>query len=185
MAEPGERILGRRRRLAMARWQMDSNLDDLGKTFRIPDPSGSQFGCADGGGITLVFLEGPRAGEVIEIDRLRTVIGRREDVDLTLPSRAVSKEHCVLTLADGAVEIEDLGSTNGVAVNGTRLQPGGKRRLFHGDSIRLAENLALFRQTGCFGDATGASRIQIDRAQVASEVEQLMGEFAKWTASTG
>ena len=156
-----------------------TGIEDLGETFRFSEKRPQQPSCGEEEeGVTLVFLEGPHAGQLMQITRGRTLIGRREDADLVLSSRAVSKEHCVLTVVDGAVEIEDLGSTNGVSVNGTRLQPGSKRRLFHGDSVRLAENLALVRQTGCFQDTKGVSRIQIDRAQVASEVDQLLTEFS-------
>lgn len=159
-------------------------MEDLGDTFRLPAAAGdaARRPCDEAVDcVTLVFLEGPHVGQVMTIKPPRAVVGRREGVDITLASHAVSKEHCVFTVADGVVEIEDLGSTNGVAINGTRLQPGAKRRLFHGDSIRLAENLALLRQVGCFRDAGGASRIQIDRAQVASEADQLLAQFEEWS----
>jgi pSer/pThr/pTyr-binding forkhead associated (FHA) protein len=155
----------------------------LDKTIRFSEDGSGD--CSEEAGVSLLFLEGPRAGEVVRVERARTVIGRRDDADLSLPSRAVSKEHCVLTVAGDVVEIEDLGSTNGVMVNGARLQPGSKRRLFHGDGIRLAENLALLRHTGCFADTSGASRIAIDRDLVAQEVDQVLGEFARWTGKGG
>jgi pSer/pThr/pTyr-binding forkhead associated (FHA) protein len=159
-------------------------MEDLGDTFRLPAAPGeasSRSRCDDAPEcVTLVFLEGPLVGQVVPIRPPRAVVGRRDDVDITLASQSVSKEHCVFTVGDGVVEIEDLGSTNGVAINGTRLQPGAKRRLFHGDSIRLAENLALLRQAGCFQDSGGMSRIQIDQAQVATEVDHLLDEFGKW-----
>ena len=158
-------------------------MEDLGDTFRLPTPreGASPAPCGDAAaGVTLVFLEGPLVGQVVVVEPPRAVLGRREGVDITLPSQSVSKEHCAFTIGAGVVEIEDLGSTNGVLINGTRLQPGAKRRLFHGDSVRVAESLALLHQTGCFQDAGGMSRIQIDHAQVTSEADQLLDEFNKW-----
>lgn len=154
-------------------------VDDLGETLRITDGTRGSAGCGES--VTLVFLEGPHAGQVVPIDRTRTVVGRRGDADLTIPSRSVSKEHCVLFVDSGIVEVEDLGSTNGVAVNGNRVAQGARRRLFHGDSLRLGESLALVHLSGCFQDTAGASRIQIDRAKVASEADALMEEFTRWT----
>lgn len=176
----GETVVAHRRRASGIRITATiMPVDDLGETFRFPERRPAQP-CGESSCVDLVFLEGAHAGQVIPLARARTVVGRREDADLVLNSRAVSKEHCVLTVSDGVVEIEDLGSTNGVSVNGTRLEAGTKRRLFHGDSVRLAENLAMLKMAGCFQDAQGESRIQIDRAQVAREVEELMTEFSAW-----
>jgi len=71
-----------------------------------------------------------------------TVVGRDVDCDVVLSHAGVSRRHCVIR-ADKTGEgtgvapdftIEDLGSTNGVVVNG-RSHP--KRRLMHGDVIEL------------------------------------------------
>ncbi|MFQ5349890.1 MAG: EAL domain-containing protein [Thermoanaerobaculia bacterium] len=93
---------------------------------------------APGGG--LWYLE----GFVDESQRLRRVpivalpfrIGRHPDQDLTLDSGAVSGRHAELRVAEGELEIADLGSTNGTLLNGERL--AGEARLREGDILQLA-----------------------------------------------
>ncbi len=46
------------------------------------------------------------------------VLGSAPDADLRLPDLTVSRHHARLTCSDDGVTIEDLGSTNGTAVNG-------------------------------------------------------------------
>lgn len=155
-----------------------STMEDLGETLRMPEPGDRPSAVPEG--CSLVFLEGPRAGEVVSIERDRIMVGRADDADLILATRSVSKEHCVLTKDGHAFSVEDLNSTNGVVVNGTRLASGRPRRLFHGDTVRIAESLAMFQQAGCFRDDSGESRIEIDRSQVKAEVDKLMGQYADW-----
>ncbi|MCS6852877.1 MAG: FHA domain-containing protein [Gemmataceae bacterium] len=61
-------------------------------------------------------------GEPIDITKDMTLVGRREDCDLCLDSKSVSKIHCVLVKTDGLLLLRDLGSTNGTRVNGQRVR---------------------------------------------------------------
>ncbi len=63
------------------------------------------------------------------------LIGRDKINDLALTSRHVSRRHAVVTCRNQAVEIADLGSTNGTAVNGKKIDR--PHRLQKGDIIRL------------------------------------------------
>jgi pSer/pThr/pTyr-binding forkhead associated (FHA) protein len=74
-------------------------------------------------------------GLPIDIARDLTVIGRREDCDLRLDHKGVSKMHCVLVRADGMLLLRDLGSTNGTRVNGRRVR---RAALMANDEIRIA-----------------------------------------------
>ncbi|MFQ5805145.1 MAG: FHA domain-containing protein [Phycisphaerae bacterium] len=63
----------------------------------------------------------------------KTVIGRRQDCDLRIPTRDVSRRHCEIGPGEkrSDVIIRDLGSSNGTYVNGKRiaeakLQPGDR-----------------------------------------------------------
>src|SRR5205823_14603347 len=58
----------------------------------------------------------------IEINRDLTLVGRREDCDLRLNHKSVSKLHCVIVKTDGLLILRDLGSTNGTRVNGQRIR---------------------------------------------------------------
>ena len=63
-----------------------------------------------------------------------TVIGRRHDCDFYLPLKPVSRRHCQLIVNDGTVALRDLGSKNGVFVNG---EPVEDRELKAGDYIHI------------------------------------------------
>jgi DNA-binding CsgD family transcriptional regulator len=49
------------------------------------------------------------------------VIGRSPDCGLALDDVLVSRQHAVIRCGEGELSIEDLGSANGVLVNGTRI----------------------------------------------------------------
>jgi type II secretory pathway predicted ATPase ExeA len=67
------------------------------------------------------------------------LIGRTADCDLQLDGSFISRRHCrILTLAGRSV-VEDLGSTNGIAVNGGRHLRGVSHPLANGDEVRIGD----------------------------------------------
>jgi len=61
-------------------------------------------------------------------------IGRARGVDFVVDAPLVSRVHCRVTAAPGGtLELEDLDSTNGTYVNGTRVR--NKTRLAAGDRV--------------------------------------------------
>jgi pSer/pThr/pTyr-binding forkhead associated (FHA) protein len=63
----------------------------------------------------------------------KTILGRRQDCDLRIPTRDVSRRHCEIGPGEKRSEVlvRDLGSSNGTYVNGkriaeARLQPGDR-----------------------------------------------------------
>lgn len=75
-------------------------------------------------------------GDTIPLIRETLTIGRRESCDIPLRMPNVSGIHCELMNRDGYWYIRDLGSTNGIKVNGVRVQ----QKLLHpGDRITIAK----------------------------------------------
>jgi pSer/pThr/pTyr-binding forkhead associated (FHA) protein len=65
-----------------------------------------------------------------------TVVGRKRGLcDLVLSDSSISKVHAVLAKTDGLLFLRDLGSTNGVKVNGQRVVRGA---LIPGDELAFA-----------------------------------------------
>jgi adenylate cyclase len=75
-------------------------------------------------------------GDNIPLIRPSLTIGRRETCDICLRLPNVSGLHCELSFEDGFWSIKDLGSTNGVKVNGVRVS---KKMLNPGEKITIAK----------------------------------------------
>ena len=75
------------------------------------------------------------------ITRERVVVGREPPSDLVLPVTAVSRTHAELTWDRGAYVIRDLGSRNGVLVNGRRITTD---RLEAFDEVRIGDAIFKF-----------------------------------------
>lgn len=56
----------------------------------------------------------------IEICKPEAIFGRHSDCDLQLPAPDVSRHHCRIYYSDGRWHVEDLRSTNGLALNGRK-----------------------------------------------------------------
>jgi pSer/pThr/pTyr-binding forkhead associated (FHA) protein len=74
-------------------------------------------------------------GPDITLDRALIMVGRHPQCDARLDSLRVSRRHCILTEDGGEVVVRDLGSTNGIRINGQRVERG---RLRPGDEISIA-----------------------------------------------
>lgn len=71
--------------------------------------------------ITVHAVEGADTGKTWTVER-EGLIGRLPECDVVLTGPSVSRRHARLVLTDGVWRIEDLGSTNGIKVNGTATQ---------------------------------------------------------------
>jgi hypothetical protein len=82
--------------------------------------------------VRLVALD---EGPDITLDRTMVVVGRHPNCDARLDSLRVSRHHCCMTQESGEVVVRDLGSTNGIRINGQRVEIG---RLRAGDELSIA-----------------------------------------------
>lgn len=92
-------------------------------------------------GVVIVFVRGPCTPVAVRIER-RQVVGRVDEVDVTIDDRAVSREHAELEPTPGGVLVTDLGSHNGTFVQGERVTEP-KRFAPAGSVIRLAKTLMV------------------------------------------
>ena len=74
-------------------------------------------------------------GPDIVLDRAMVVVGRHPACDARLDSLRVSRHHCCMMQESGEVVVRDLGSTNGIRINGQRVETG---RLKPGDELSIA-----------------------------------------------
>lgn len=105
-------------------------------------------------------------GPPVDLVKDLTVVGRKEDCDLRLDHKSISKQHCVIVKTDGLLLIRDLGSTNGTRVNGQRVR---RAALLPNDQLSVAG--VRFRVHLGAGEpvpAPGDYTMQMDAADVAA-----------------
>lgn len=92
-----------------------------------------------------IVLEDSASGVVYPVT-IPCVIGRGTDADLSLPDAAVSHHHARIEEAGGNIAVRDLGSRNGVFVNGVKIQD--RAVLKDGDSLQLGRTALTIRVQG-------------------------------------
>jgi len=103
--------------------------DRLAEPLREPDPRR---------GSALLRID----GRTERIAAEGVVIGRSREADVVLEDPNVSRRHAELRPSGGSWIVRDLGSTNGVKVNGRRIQ--GPQSLRAGDTIELGTARVTF-----------------------------------------
>jgi predicted component of type VI protein secretion system len=63
-------------------------------------------------------------GPSILLDKPILLLGRHPECDIQIDSRKVSRRHCCIAQVSDYLVVRDLGSTNGIRINGARLVEG-------------------------------------------------------------
>lgn len=91
----------------------------------------------------LEFILGPMANQTLQLSDEVTTIGSVAGNTVVLADPAVSRKHAGIRKIDSNYELADLGSTNGVYVNGHKVP---KKTLEPGDIIRVGNTEAIFKR---------------------------------------
>jgi Inner membrane component of T3SS, cytoplasmic domain len=91
----------------------------------------------------LEFILGPMANQTLPLTEHVTTIGSVAGNTVVLADPAVSRKHAGIRKIDSNYELADLGSTNGVYVNGHKVP---KKTLEPGDIIRVGNTEAVFKR---------------------------------------
>ena len=89
-------------------------------------------------GASVRVLRGFFEGLELPVDRDWAVIGRGRTADVVISDPTISRAHAAIGFDGEEFFVEDLGSTNGTAVNGKREQ---RMKLETGDEIRVGKLL--------------------------------------------
>ncbi len=169
------------------------------KTF---NPAGVMF-CIDCGLIFDRALDGDAFGApAVQVPMLVESSGREHPVrpgvntigregDVLLADVRASRKHAQITSLDGALTLEDLGSTNGTKVAGQPLQPGQKVQLRGGETlsfggIELVLNMpgaATGNVTQNFGGNKTAAIAAAPRVEIAPAF--LVGDGQRYPLKAG
>jgi ABC transport system ATP-binding/permease protein len=110
----------------------------------------------------LRVVSGPNAGQTVDVDQ-ELVIGR-EDTDLAIDDDEMSRRHAVVRRHANRLQVEDLGSTNGTFVDGTRIDEptllGGGAEIKVGTTVLVVEGvLPVSESTGDIVAPRNATRV--------------------------
>src|SRR5688572_5421982 len=118
----------------------------------------------------LVIQDDEGKTTVVPLIRDEITIGRKEGNTIRLTERNVSRKHARIVRANGTVAIEDLGSYNGVRVNGTRIAQ--RTALTISDRVQIGDYLIELKAEGAeqadsYGDARTQPIERVDAAAMA------------------
>ena len=109
--------------------------------------------------------KGLEPGRVCSLEPGSTILGRNpKRCDVVLEHFAVSREHARIEIRDDATYIEDLGSRNGVWVNGRQIETGpeGRCRLKDFDRIAIAAFEFVFEDDPSTGSGSSSAAVHAD-----------------------
>ena len=70
----------------------------------------------------LVVTDGPARGKKLTLNKNLIKIGKRENNDLIIPDKTVSRNHLEIEYTSDSFLLRDLDSTNGTYLNGSRVK---------------------------------------------------------------
>lgn len=88
-------------------------------------------------------VQGPSSPQQFMLVAARTVVGRSDEADVTIYSKLLSRKHAVFTKKESRVRCEDLDSSNGMFLNGTKVHAAD---LYEGDTIQIGDVVFVFRE---------------------------------------
>ncbi|MEY4262387.1 MAG: hypothetical protein RLY88_95 [Actinomycetota bacterium] len=91
----------------------------------------------------LVVIDGPKTGAEIKLDKRELTIGRSEDSDLIVDDEYASTHHAKLILINNDWLIQDLNSTNGTFLDGSRVGTPAVVKL--NTSVRIGKTIFELR----------------------------------------
>ena len=130
--------------------------------------------------LALRFISGKYQGGEFPIPvNGEIVIGRSSELEMVLVEDMVSRRHAKITVSDGNIQIEDLGSTNGSFVNGERVT---KTTLAEGDRILVGTSIIKVVATEADGSVAEAKQQMQDvsvKKRTAHEGSTMTGSIAE------
>ena len=106
----------------------------------------------------IIFKDGPKAGQGLELLTSDIIIGRRSDCDIIVDDTMSSGHHARVHQRNGQWMVSDLHSTNGVLLNDKSVRSAP---LGDGDVIQIGDLHLLFKLDGKAAPAPDAKTLQM------------------------
>ncbi len=114
----------------------------------------------------LVMLTPPAPGAEFALTRSGMRIGRAEDLDVWINHRSISREHAEVRLEGDLIKVVDLGSANGVRLNGEDVR---EATLSSGDVLELGQVRFRYVSAGEAYVFEADRTVQMDALQLPDE----------------
>ena len=101
----------------------------------------------------LTLLLGRRTMQVYDFKQPSIIVGRDESADVLIDNPSVSRRHAEIRLADEGWVVEDLGSSNGTFLRGSKIDGAA--------SIGLGDEIGFGKFSIIFGKALGEGKVPI------------------------
>jgi pilus assembly protein CpaF len=115
--------------------------------------------------------------ERLTFEKPEVVLGKHAECDIVLSNPKVSRRHAKVVTRNGGLYVEDLGSTNGTFLNGSRID--GEKRLAAGDvvevgpfKVRIEEGAAKATEATPAGESTAVTKTGAKAKPVAAAPEE-------------
>jgi len=102
------------------------------------------------GKVRLRCVHGPEAGETFVLGKTRTLIGRDAKGDIVLSDASASRRHAEVVMGKRRVVVRDLGSRNGIYVNGALVT---ESVLQFGEKLRVGKCVLIMEKVEGAGEA--------------------------------
>jgi len=114
--------------------------------------------------ISIQILQAGASARRVRIDGQEARIGRESDNHVVLPDAKVSKHHAIVRASDERIAIEDLRSTNGTYVNGSRLLTPRE--------IRAADEIAIEDYSLKVDGASCAAKVVVQTTPASTSIRR-------------
>ncbi len=104
----------------------------------------------------------------VQLTNVPAVLGRDESADIRVDDKKVSRRHAAFRLIDGLPWAEDLGSSNGVRLNGKRIDKRGRFKV--GDKIRVGGFYMSLREELASSSAPASAQVRAAPASSAAAI---------------
>jgi pSer/pThr/pTyr-binding forkhead associated (FHA) protein len=91
-------------------------------------------------------VKSPRRGAKIRLDAPFFVIGRGERIPIFQDDPSISREHAAIVIRASGVRVRDLGSKNGVLLNGKPIGKYAEVDVKPGDSLHVGATTLILRE---------------------------------------
>ena len=119
----------------------------------------------------LEVMFGPQAGKTFSLGSTRIVVGRGGDADFVLDDITMSRHHVAVNLRSHGYRVTDLGSGNGIRVNGESVPEGN---LEEGSTLELGSTVLVLR----FGEVVEALAMSKSLREMDTQELLVLDELA-------